>query len=141
MPITILESSPPDQVTFKISQEWTENNISYLFVRYKDDELAYPNCHAFEHVNATWISQPLTAFCNKFSKTALVEIWVSDASLMDSDVAVLPDCSCDPPDSDSLPMVKYVFQVECVSTCQVEECPRACPRACPIANRMLGSEL
>jgi hypothetical protein len=121
MPITILQSSNTDQVIFKISQEWTENNLSYLFVRFKDDKLAYPNCHAFEQVNATWISEPLTAFCSKFSKITLVEIWVSDISLnMNSDIAVLPKCSCDPPDS--LPMVKYVFQVECVSTCSSTSC-------------------
>ena len=133
-PITIIsQSSPTGEVTFQISQEWTNTDISYLFVRFRDEELAYPNCHTFEHVNATWKSGQLTAFCNKFSNIALVEIWASDASFMVSDVAVLPECSCNAPTT-NLPMVKYIFQMECVSTCPGPACPSS-------TGRMLGSVL
>jgi hypothetical protein len=75
----------------------------------------------------------LTAFCTKRSKIAMVEVWAAHASFSYvSDVAVLPDCSCDaPPNATGLPMVKYVFQLECVSTCEPS----------PSTRRMHGSEL
>jgi hypothetical protein len=134
-PISIIsQTSPIGEVTFQISQEWIDTELSHLFVRFKDDELAYPNCQTFEQVNATWKSEPLTATCNKFSKIAIVEIWAADDSFMESDDAVLPECSCGAPSDLPQNMVKYVFQVECVSKCPESGCTAS-------TGRMLGSEL
>lgn len=115
-----------------MSQEWTKDVLSHLFVRFRVEDLTFPHCHAFEGVTSTRKSEPFTAICTGRSKIAVVELWASDASFsMVSDVAVLPDCSCDAPANwkTYLPMVKNVFhQVECASTC-------------PTTGRMLGSEL
>ena len=132
-PITIIsQSSSTNEVTFQISQEW-QTDLSRLFVRFQDEKFTFAKCHAFEYVNTTWNSEPLTAICTKNSKIALVEVWASDMAFsVADDVALLPDCSCDTNADDlPLPMVKYVFQVECVSTCAQE---------CPTTRRMLGSE-
>jgi hypothetical protein len=121
IPITIIsQSSPAGEVTFKISQEWAMANLSNLFVRFTDEYLAFPKCHSFDDVNANWTSPSFTAVCTRKSQIALVEVWASDDSLSTvSDVAEPPDCTCDADISTGFPMVKYVFQVECVSTCGV----------------------
>jgi hypothetical protein len=133
MPITISQSITPvvDKVSFHIAQNWT--NDSYLFVRFKDKESDYPTCTNLGTQSAKWKSDALTAFCSKFSKTAIVDIWVANDSFdMGTDVAKLPS-EC--PQGDlptSLPMVKYAFQLEC---------SESCPESCPTTGRMLGSEL
>jgi hypothetical protein len=121
-PITIIsQSSSNEEVTFEISQEWMTDDLSYLFARFQDKEVAATKCHTFaQHLNAAWKSEPLTAICTRGSKIALVEVWASDNTFYnESDVAVLhPTCTNA---YDLPPTVKYVFQVECVSTCV--ECP------------------
>jgi hypothetical protein len=134
VPITIIsQGNPTSEVTFQISQEWATDNLSSLVVRFQDDSLGFPKCHTFSGVNATW-SETFTATCTKTSKIALVEVWASDASFtMASDTAAEPECSCEASSGSVLPMVKYVFQVECATTCTD-------PAACT-TGRMLGSEL
>jgi hypothetical protein len=130
MPITIL-SQDPTEVTFELSQEWTSQNLDYLFVRFRDTDFVSPSCLAFDDVSASWKSDPFTAACTRNSKVAMVEVWASHSTFASGlDIAEFPDCSCDAP-ADPPPMVKYQFLVECVSTC---------PEPCP-AGRMLGSEL
>jgi hypothetical protein len=134
VPITIIsQGSPTGEVTFKISQKWTtENNLSNLIVRFQDEYLTIPKCHAFDDVNATWTNE-FTAICTKKSEIALVEVWASDNSFSEvSDNASPPDCSCETAITTDLPMVKYLFQVECVSTCTGSE-------DCDTSGRMLGS--
>jgi hypothetical protein len=119
IPQSMNSSNNNDEVTFQISQEWMTGDLSHLFVRFQDQELAITKCYGFENRNATWKSEPFAASCTRGSKIAFVEVWASDTTFHDgSDMARLhPDCSGD----DSLPTVKYVFQVECVSACA--ECP------------------
>jgi hypothetical protein len=133
IPITVIsQGNPTGEVTFQISQEWATDNLSNLIVRFQDEYLAFPKCYSFEQVSASW-SKTFTAMCTRTSQIALVEVWVSDISFtMDLDIAPAPNCTCDAPISTDLPMVKYVFQVECFSTC---------PEPCPTTGRMLGSEL
>jgi hypothetical protein len=134
MPITISQSVTPvkDKVSFHIAQNWT-NNDSYLFVRFKDNESGYPTCTNLGTQSANWKSDALTAFCSKFSKTALVDIWVANDSFdSGTDVAKLPS-ECPQGDLPThWPMVKYAFQLEC---------SESCPESCPTSGRMLGSEL
>jgi hypothetical protein len=134
MPITISQSITPakDKVSFHIAQNWT--NDSYLFARFKDKESDYPTCTNLGTQKANWKSDALTAFCSKFSKTAIVDIWVANDSFdMGSDVAKLPsECLQGDLPPTHWPMVKYAFQVEC---------SESCPESCPTTGRMLGSEL
>jgi hypothetical protein len=122
-PITII-SQNANEVTFELSQEWTttDNNLDHLFVRYKDTTFGAPTCLAFADMSATWNSQSLTAICTKNSKIALVEVWASDTNFGPADNATLPDCACNAPPDLPAAMVKYMFAVECVSTCAPTSC-------------------
>ena len=125
-PIKLLTQNT-DEITFALSQEWAPSNLDYLFVRYKETAFGSPKCLTFEGVDSAWKSESLTAVCTKNSQIALVEVWASDSEFNSGlDNATLPDCSCDVPDSATVPltpMVKYMFTVECVSTCAAAACP------------------
>jgi hypothetical protein len=120
-PLTIL-SQTSNKVTFELSQKWfLADTLDHLFIRFKDTDFGYPTCLAFENTNPTWKSDSLTAICTKNSKLALVEVWASDDAFSGSDNATLPSCACG--DHANLPpMVKYMFTVECVSTCSADSC-------------------
>jgi hypothetical protein len=124
-PVTIL-SQNSDEVTFKLSQEWTtDNNLDHLFVSFKEAAYGSPKCLAFADLNSTWESDSLTTVCTQNSKLALVEVWASDSTFTSGlDTATLPGCACDAPDN-LPPMVKYTFTMECVSTCASAECVAA----------------
>jgi hypothetical protein len=121
IPIAIISQDSAGEVTFEISQKWTtENNLANLTLRFKDDYLTFPKCHAFDDVDFNW-TREFTAVCTKKSKIAVVEVWASgDSFTRQSDDAVPPNCTlCRDTaiNTPLVPMVKYVFQVECVSTC------------------------
>jgi hypothetical protein len=128
-PITLLTQDSVE-ITFEMSQEWTSDNLDYLFVRYRDTAFGSPTCHRFEGTNSTWKSDSLTAVCSKNSKIALVEVWASHSKFVSAlDIATIPDCSCDTGDAE-LPiknMVKYIFALECVTTCPSPSCSSSAP--------------
>jgi hypothetical protein len=120
VPITIVSQSTT-KVTFQISQEWMED-VSYLSTRFRDTTFGLPPCQTFTDVSTSWVSGEFTALCTKSSQLAMVEIWVADSSFdYATDFATLPKCSCDKP-AEEMPMVRYMFQLECVSKC-VSGCP------------------
>jgi hypothetical protein len=121
-PITVL-SQNSNEITFELSQEWLSDSLDHLFVRFKDTDFGSPTCLDFQDTSSTWKSDSLKAVCTKNSKLALIEVWAADTQFTSAlDTATLPDCGCDAPDS--LPaMVKYMFTVECVSTCTDTSCP------------------
>jgi hypothetical protein len=122
-PITII-SQDSTSVSFKLTQKWAtgaNENLQYLFARYKNTTSSGPgNCQSFNEEttdkNSTWESPPLTAYCTKNSKLAIVELWVSDAGFDDADNATLPDCGCGE-EYNLEKVVKYLFTVKCESAC------------------------
>jgi hypothetical protein len=72
-PINILSQNAVG-VTFQLSQAWTQGDIASIFVRFKESDYAFPNCHSFQNVNATWTSDPFVAVCGKKNKSTIVEI-------------------------------------------------------------------
>jgi hypothetical protein len=140
-PITII-SQDSTSVSFKLTQKWnatgTDGNLQYLFARYRNTaSVGTANCQSFNEETAdkgsTWESSPLTAYCTKNSKLAVVELWVSDEGFDDADNATLPDCGCDAPDPPPNMVVKYLFTVQCESACSTGcfPTPTASPTTLP----------
>jgi hypothetical protein len=121
-PITII-SQDSSSVSFKLTQKWAtgaNENLQYLFARYKNTaSVGTANCQSFNEEtdkNSTWESPPLTAYCTKNSKIAVVELWASDEGFDDQlDNATFDKCSCG--DYDLEKVVKYLFTVQCESAC------------------------
>ena len=128
MPIAIV-SQDTSQVTFEVSYQWTnKQQLSYLYTWYKKDRFSYEECLLTETVDKAW-TQQYTAQCNEHSNVAIVDIFISDASLYtDLDTATIPQC-CHKPDLDSYPKVQYTFKVHCV--------PQECEE---VIRRLRGSK-
>ena len=111
MPIVIV-SQDTSQVTFEVSHQWKEE-FSYLYTRYENDRFSSDECLLTETVDKAW-TQQYTAQCMGHSNVAIVDIFISDASLnKDLDTATIPQC-CHKSDLDSYPKVQYTFEVHCV---------------------------
>jgi hypothetical protein len=110
LPINI-RSRDKETVTFEVINTWTKT-IEYIYIQvYKPNQ----DVPCIEK-KAVQVGEPeyLTAICMKHSPVTVVDVWLSDPSLEDTDLEI-PQC-CHGPPNDTNPKWHFVFEVAC-------ECP------------------
>eukprot|EP00934_Nitzschia_sp_Nitz4_P005322 Nitzschia sp. Nitz4//scaffold410_size10010//2943//7146//NITZ4_009085-RA/size10010-snap-gene-0.9-mRNA-1//1//CDS//3329551310//5312//frame0 len=109
-PLSIVERDG-SSVTLELSKGFTET-MSFIYVEYTDGRTN--ECVGFEDF-LTSMSETITAKCMEMAPLTVVNIYVSDSSLVSGD-AEIPKC-CHHPLGTTLPVVEYTFKVYCESQC------------------------